>query len=520
MADDDNFDIDIYGDDAPQDSFNNNSEVKNEPREESLPDASHQDDNAHANGAMKESRGESIKQESSASANGDDRQQISSTGGSSHNQLQPPKQAPVQQGVKRKEGTDDRPVDGNATTALLISDLHWWTNEDDIRGWANQSGCEDELVDVTFNEHKVNGKSKGQCFVEMASPQAATALKHTIESFGQGQQYAKKHSASYHAPNVNPYRTLPKDVPNRKDGGRNDNRSSSGSFGGGSGMNNNFNSNPSGFRGGRGGFNNRGGMNNMGYNNRGGFNGPMGGGGMGPGGGFGGGPMGGFGGGPMGGMSNMGFNNFNRGGMMGGGMRGGMANRGRGGMNGGMNAGMMGGMGGMGPMGGMGMNPGMMGGMGGNMNMGMGGMQGEYTFGQHGNQHKVQQDQHHHNTNDRHNRQRDTELQQRLPKKRGGAQSQQQRSRQNHSSPFTSSSTPSLVPAQNQLLHWQPGYGFVPSDVNRNNSGFVNISMFFAGGFGGGAQPHFNPAFFGNQQSGGGGDGNWNPHGAKRPRPE
>lgn len=161
MADDDNFDIDIYGDDAPQDSFNNNSEVKNEPREESLPDASHQDDNAHANGAMKESRGESIKQESSASANGDDRQQISSTGGSSHNQLQPPKQAPVQQGVKRKEGTDDRPVDGNATTALLISDLHWWTNEDDIRGWANQSGCEDELVDVTFNEHKVNGKSKG-----------------------------------------------------------------------------------------------------------------------------------------------------------------------------------------------------------------------------------------------------------------------------------------------------------------------------------------------------------------------
>ncbi|KAB2580621.1 Nuclear polyadenylated RNA-binding protein 4 [Lasiodiplodia hormozganensis] len=418
MADDDNFDIDIYGDDAPQDSFNNNSEVKAEAHEESLPDASQQADNAHPNGAMKqESRDNSVKQEDPSSANADERQQISSTGGSSHNQLQPPKQAPVQQGVKRKEGADDRVVDVNATTALLISDLHWWTNEDDIRGWANQSGCEDELVDVTFNEHKVNGKSKGQCFVEMASPQAATALKHTIESFGQGQQYAKKHSASYHAPHVNPYRTLPKDVPNRKDGNRNDNRSSSGSFGGGSGMNTSFN-NSGGFRGGRGGFNNRGGMNNMGYNNRGGFNGPMGGGNMGPSGGFGGGPMGGFGGGPMGGMNNMGFNNFGRGGMMGG-MRGGMANRGRGGMNGGMNANMMGGMGPMGGMAGMGMNPGMMGGMGGNMNMGMGGMQG--------------------------------------------------------------------------------GFG------------------------GGGAQPHFNPAFFGNQQSGGGGgggDGNWNPHGAKRPRPE
>ncbi|KAF9632617.1 putative rrm domain protein [Lasiodiplodia theobromae] len=404
MADDDNFDIDIYGDDAPQDSFNNNSEVKAEAHEESLPDASQQADNAHPNGAMKqESRDNSVKQEDPSSANADERQQISSTGGSSHNQLQPPKQAPVQQGVKRKEGADDRVVDVNATTALLISDLHWWTNEDDIRGWANQSGCEDELVDVTFNEHKVNGKSKGQCFVEMASPQAATALKHTIESFGQGQQYAKKHSASYHAPHVNPYRTLPKDVPNRKDGNRNDNRSSSGSFGGGSGMNTSFN-NSGGFRGGRGGFNNRGGMNNMGYNNRGGFNGPMGGGNMGPSGGFGGGPMGGFGGGPMGGMNNMGFNNFGRGGMMGG-MRGGMANRGRGGMNGGMNANMMGGMGPMGGMAGMGMNPGMMGGMGGNMNMGMGGMQGEYTFSQDGSQHRTRQHQLNHNTH-HHNRQR------------------------------------------------------------------------------------------------------------------
>lgn len=157
MAEDDNFDIDIYGDDAPQDSFNNNSEVKTEAHSGSLPDASHADDNAHPNGAMKQE----TKPDDATQSNGDERQQISSTGGSSHNQLQPPKQAPVQQGVKRKEGADDRPVDGNATTALLISDLHWWTNEDDIRGWTNQSGCEDELVDVTFNEHKVNGKSKG-----------------------------------------------------------------------------------------------------------------------------------------------------------------------------------------------------------------------------------------------------------------------------------------------------------------------------------------------------------------------
>jgi len=41
-----------------------------------------------------------------------------------------------------------------------------------------------------------------------------------------------------------------------------------------------------------------------------------------------------------------------------------------------------------------------------------------------------------------------------------------------------------------------------------------------AGGFGQAAQPHFNPAFFNQAAQQGSGDGNWNPHGAKRPRPE
>jgi hypothetical protein len=63
-------------------------------------------------------------------------------------------------GVKRKD-YEDRPSDPDATTALVISDLYWWTTDDDIRGWVNSAQAEDELKDVTFNEHKVNGKSKG-----------------------------------------------------------------------------------------------------------------------------------------------------------------------------------------------------------------------------------------------------------------------------------------------------------------------------------------------------------------------
>jgi hypothetical protein len=171
MADEDNFDIDIYGDDTSpdyqQDNTQASSEVKHDGTTEMQTD-SHYDESAQMNGESKGDAGTPLaKQENghgesiNGNAQSNDTQQISSTGGSAHNQLQPPKQAPIQQGMKRKQGDDDRPIDPGASSALLISDLHWWTNEDDVRGWANQSRCEDELVDVTFNEHKVNGKSKG-----------------------------------------------------------------------------------------------------------------------------------------------------------------------------------------------------------------------------------------------------------------------------------------------------------------------------------------------------------------------
>jgi len=68
---------------------------------------------------------------------------------------------PVPQGVKRKSGSDDRPIDPGATSAITVSELNWWDTDDDVRGWVADAGCEDELKDITFSEHKVNGKSKG-----------------------------------------------------------------------------------------------------------------------------------------------------------------------------------------------------------------------------------------------------------------------------------------------------------------------------------------------------------------------
>ncbi|KAL8722236.1 MAG: hypothetical protein Q9225_001223 [Loekoesia sp. 1 TL-2023] len=347
-TEEDNFDIDIYGDggedyqqetpettkvDNPPESGTQGAEAQHTPVENSH--ASHSSANGY-DGQQDLSAGDNHAQPSGIA------QKIASTDESSYDPLQLPKQAPQTQGLKRKEGADDRYSDPAATTALFISDLHWWVTDDDIRGWANQSHCEDELEDVTFNEHKVNGKSKGQAYVLFKSPQAATATKQKIESFGDGQQYSKRFTVTYTNPFTNPFRTLPKDGPARNNNS-NMNRSGQGFGGSGSmpGQQTGYNS----YRGGRGGgYNNRGNMNGMSNYNRGGFQQPMNSG-------FQSSPMGGFQG--MGGMQP--YGGFpNRGGMMGNmrggsmGMRGGRGGMGANGMMGMPMGGMMGGMAGMG----------------------------------------------------------------------------------------------------------------------------------------------------------------------------
>ncbi|GAB7353505.1 hypothetical protein MBLNU459_g3952t1 [Dothideomycetes sp. NU459] len=406
MADDDNFDIDIYGDENPdfqpepqatepekqQDSDHSTAPNGDGVVEQAI---SAEDKPQVDTGVELDQDVEDVAFHGTDDSAGQVRsetpqqnQQILSTGGSSAGQPNLPKQAPTQQGIKRKQGEDDRELDPGATSALRLGELQWWMTEDDIRGWANQCGCEDELKEITFNEHKVNGKSKGEAFLELASPQAATALKRRIDSFGAEQQsYVKKHTVIYARPDYNPFKTSPKDAPQRNKA------AAAGAYNSGPGFSQG--GAVGGFRGGRGGYNNRGGMNNMnngmggagvGGVNRGGYNSQQ----MGM--------MGGGAGAFNSGMAtnfnnnnnNMMGNNFgggmgggfnNRGGMMGG-MRGGFQNnRGRGGMMGNMgmpnmNMGMGMGMGNMGNMGAMGMGGmGAMGAMGGMaMGMGMGGM--------------------------------------------------------------------------------------------------------------------------------------------------
>lgn len=134
----DEFDIDIYGDLNPDEPTTSAPAVKKD------------DDDVYLND------GTDVKQEQ----NQQEDTNMGSADPDGDNSGQVKQEEPSNQS-KQKRKLDDRPYDPNATSALYIADLHWWTTDDDIRGWVRSCDCEDELKDITFSEHKVNGKSKG-----------------------------------------------------------------------------------------------------------------------------------------------------------------------------------------------------------------------------------------------------------------------------------------------------------------------------------------------------------------------
>lgn len=79
-----------------------------------------------------------------------------------------------------------RPVTGRppieSSSALLIKNMDWWVNEEEVRGWAVDANVEKHIKTVLFDDYKQNARSKGVVYVELDSVDPSKQLKNHLDS--------------------------------------------------------------------------------------------------------------------------------------------------------------------------------------------------------------------------------------------------------------------------------------------------------------------------------------------------
>ncbi|WVR05198.1 hypothetical protein IAU60_002210 [Kwoniella sp. DSM 27419] len=66
--------------------------------------------------------------------------------------------------------------------SVVVHDLHWWTNDQDLASLCHDLRIKVELGDIHFLEHKVNGKSKGQAAIKCESKEDALKLHQHLQT--------------------------------------------------------------------------------------------------------------------------------------------------------------------------------------------------------------------------------------------------------------------------------------------------------------------------------------------------
>ncbi|KAI8370111.1 hypothetical protein EDC96DRAFT_503098 [Choanephora cucurbitarum] len=77
--------------------------------------------------------------------------------------------------------TQLRGITTKPAPSIYLGELHWYTTDKDVKAPLEKANLITELKEMTFFEHKINGKSKGIVFFEFNSKDAAMQAKSIFE---------------------------------------------------------------------------------------------------------------------------------------------------------------------------------------------------------------------------------------------------------------------------------------------------------------------------------------------------